>query len=463
MRIQGNTSDNRFSYQAGAYLEVVRPLSEVGSQSPGFSSCINGSTTQCTDPIGGADEPAYVNFLNYLHSVGVIPNGVPAGTPFNIANINYTVGKTAYRDVGLYAQGTYKLTDQFKVTGGFRYTWDKETVDSTQTVTQLMAPPAYGASNVSCENSPVKTYPNCFTHYADSSQKPTWLIDFDYTPTRDLLAYAKYSRGYRAAVIAPNLPFGGTAANPDTSLNYIKPERVDAYEVGLKSSFAQAVHGTFNVAAFYNNFSNQQIQVGFLPQPGTPYPETAAPVNAGKSKIYGAEVEASLSPFHGLDLTLGYTYLRTRIDAVLALPTNAAYMTQASFNVGDPLVLSPRNKLVVGANYTLPTPSGWGKLSVGGSVTYRSSELSTYIDRANTDPTIAAASTLPALTLVDGNATWLSVGGKPFDLGFFVTNLTNKHYYNFTAGLGSPSLGFDVQSVGAPRMFGGTIKVHFGD
>ena len=56
-------------------------------------------------------------------------------------------------------------------------------------------------------------------------------------------------------------------------------------------------------------------------------------------------------------MSVGYTYLRTRIDQVLALPVNQAYITQASFNVGDPLVLSPRNKLVVGADYTLPTPA----------------------------------------------------------------------------------------------------------
>jgi iron complex outermembrane receptor protein len=335
-------------------------------------------------------------------------------------------------------------------------------VDSTQTVSMLNAPPTYGVLSVQCENYPYESISssNCFTHYFVKSHAPTWLADIDYTPTRDLLIYGKYSRGYRAAVVVPNIPFGGTSANPDRTLNYVKPEKVDAFEIGLKSSFAQAVHGTFNVAGFYNNFTNQQLQLGFLPK-SSAYPETAAPVNAGKSKIYGVEVEASLRPFHGLDLDFGYTYLRTRIDAVLVLPSNAAYNTQASFNVGDPEVLSPRNKFTVGANYALPTPSTWGRLSVGGSVTYRSSMLTTYIDRSNPDPTIAAAGTLPSLTLVDGNVNWLGVGGSPIDLSFFITNIFDKHYYNFTAGLGSPQLGFDVQSVGAPRMFGGTAKVHF--
>ncbi len=462
LRFQGTTSDNRFNYQAGAYFESVSPLSEVGSQSPGFVNCTNAATFQCTDPFGGQ----------------LAALGVPAAFA-HVGSINYTVGKTSYRDVGLYGQGTYKLSDQFKATAGFRYTWDRETVNSTQEIYQFDTPPAYGIAAIGCENLAVETYPNCFTHYATKSSAPTWHADLDYTPSHNILIYGSYSRGYRAAVIAPDLPFGGTAANPDSSLNYIKQEKVDTFEVGLKSSFVEAVRGTFNIAGFYNNFTNQQIQVGFLPTAvgqAAGLADTAAPLNAGKSKIYGAEVEASLSPFHGLDLTLGYTYLRTRIDAVLGTAASVDYQTQASFNVGDPLVLSPRNKLVVGADYTLPTPGDWGKLTVGGSVTYRSSELSNYIDRGNDGPAgapvtaaslansaaIRAAGTLPALTLIGATINWVGVAGKPFDLGFFVTNLTNRHYYNYAAGLGGASLGFEVESVGAPRMFGGTLKVHFG-
>ncbi len=467
-RVAGNTSDSRLTYQTGAYFESVRPLSAVGSQSAGFASCTDRAAFQCSDALGGLF-------------------GIPLG------NINYDVGKTAFRDIGLYAQGTYKLTDQLKATAGFRYTWDREEItDSDQIVYALAQPPGSGPIPTinpntglpnpylgSCLNSNVgQIAPNCINNYATKSSAPTWHFDLDYTPNRDLLLYASYSRGYRAATISPNIPFGGTEGNLDTTLNYTKQEKVDTYEIGLKKSFTGAVRGTFNVSGFYNNFSNQQIQVGFLPTPAEngKVPETAAPLNAGKSKIYGLEVESSISPFQGFEVTLGYTYLRTRIDAVLPIPSNPDYITQNSFNVGDPETGSPRNKLVVGADYTLPTPSEWGKITIGGSVTYRSSELSNYIDRGNFGPinpvtgvltpdqesaAIRAAGTLPALTLIGATVNWNSVGGKPFDLGFFVTNLTNKHYYNFAAGLGGESLGFEVQTVGAPRMFGGTLKVHF--
>ncbi|MBU6266370.1 MAG: TonB-dependent receptor [Sphingomonadales bacterium] len=450
LRFAGNSADNRLTWQAGAYLEVVRPLGLVGSQSPGFANCAgngSGANLQCTDP-----------FRGFLADQFHIP---AAFFPVSIGNINYTAGTTSFHDVGLYAQGTYKLSDAFKVTGGIRYTWDHETIDTIQQVYSVQAPPAYGVTGFHCTNPLADA--NCSTHFFTKSSKPTWLIDFDYTPSHDLLVYAKYARGYRSATIAPNIPEGGTAAAPNTDLNYVRPEKVDTFEVGAKASFEGAVHGTFNVALFYNKFSDQQLQVGFLPIDPSKYPQTAAPVNAGKSKIYGAEVEASLTPVEGLEFTLGYTYLRTRIDAVLPSPSNPAYNTQAAFVVGDPEALSPRNKLAFGATWTVPLPATIGRVSIGSSVTYRDKMLTNYIDRANPNPLMAQWSYLPSLTLVDANVNWKGVVGSPVDLGFFVTNLTGKKYYTYTAGLGSSQLGFENGSVGAPRMYGVTMKVKFGN
>lgn len=445
-RLQGNLADDRLSWQAGAYLELAEPVSSLaGSQSPGFASCANNSfrSTQCTDPLGA------------IYSSAV-------GFPIGIGNINYTVGQTAFRDVGLYAQGTYKFTDKLRFTGGFRYTWDKETIDTVQKLYSLAAAPNYGTTGYTCLQSFVTTpAAGCEANFQTKSSKPTWLADIDYNPIRDVLLYAKYARGYRASVIVPVIPVGGSATNPDYTFNYPKPEKVDAYEVGAKTSWHGAVSGSFNVAGFYNKFSNQQLQVGFIPRnPGT-VPETSAPVNAGKSTIYGAEVEATLNPAQGLNFSLSYTYLHTRIDEVLTLPQNPEYITQASFNVGDPEILSPKHKFTAGANYTLPLDESVGKITIGGSVTYRTKMLTNYIDRTDPNPAIAQWSWLPSLTLVDANVSWTGIAGSPIDLNVFVTNLTNKKYYTYTPGLGSTSLGFEMASVGEPRMFGGTVKYHF--
>ena len=456
-RLEG--TGDRLNWQAGAYFEYAQPLSVVGSQSPGFAACAdgNGSTFQCNDPLRLflAEGAAQGMGLPAAAGVGFLPFIPPIGS------INFTVGKNRFHDVGVYAQGTYKLTDQFKITGGIRYTWDKETITTQQINFQLVPPPGFGLSGTACFQ-PLATFPACSTHFELKSNAPTWLIDVDYNPTRDILIYAKYARGYRAATIAPNIPIGGTAAAPDLTLNYIKQEKVDAYEVGLKSSFGGALRGSFNVAGFYNKFSNQQLQVGFLPiNPGR-FPQTAAPVNAGKSTIYGAEAQASIRPFEGLELNAAYTYLHTRIDQVPTLPSNVAYITVPAFVVGDPEILTPRHKLTAGVNYTLPFDASVGRITIGGAVTYRSSLITNYISRRNPDPTIARFGRLPSLTLIDLNANWTDIAGSPFDLGLFVTNLTKRKYFVYVPGLGSPTLGFEDASVGEPRMFGARLRYHFG-
>lgn len=478
-RLSGKAMDGALTWQGGAYFELAQPVSSIaGSDSPGFASCINHITSslQCTDAVRGyaaaglAATPVLNGAPNPLFGLPAsvimsLPNPLTGGPLIPpIGNVNHTVGQTTFHDVGLYAQATYRLTDQFKVTGGLRYTWDTETADTNQSVYPLLPPPNYGVGAPTCLHLTSTLADNCAQHFHTQSHKPTWLIDFDYTPTRDILMYAKYSRGYRQSVIITNIPVGGTAADPDFTFNYLKPEKVDAFEVGAKTSWRGPIRGTFDIAGFYNKFSNQQIQEGFLPQPGALVPETSAAVNAGKSTIYGVEIDATLTPFEGLNLNFDYAYLHTRIDQVLAAPVNPEYITQPSFGVGDPLALSPKHKFTAGATYTLPLPESVGVISIGGSVTYRSRMLSNYTDKstltAPVSPLLQPFEYLPSLTLVDANVNWHNPGALPLDLDFFVTNLTNKKYYNFYSGLGG--VGFEDATVGEPRMYGVRARVRFG-
>src|SRR3546814_19576845 len=80
---------------------------------------------------------------------------------------------------------------------------------------------------------------------------------------------------------------------------FFKPEKVDTYEVGVKSSFRGAISGVFNATAYYNNFSNQQLLVGLNAPPGSGLSPTAAPYNAGKSRIWGIEADTTLNLFQG--------------------------------------------------------------------------------------------------------------------------------------------------------------------
>lgn len=456
LQFQGKAMDNRLDWQAGGYVEISRPLGYAGSQSPFLASCTDGGANfQCNDPIGLL---TYLGAVQQVAAAGGDPSTVP---PIHVGSVNYTVGKTYFQDFGLYAQATYSLTDQLKVTGGLRYTWDKQRNESLRQTYTLMYPPQYGpfpslpgAPNPRCTD-PTSVANGCVVTLRQKSNKPTWLIDVDYNFTPDMMAYAKYARGYRAATIAPNV------AAP---LNLVGPEKVDSYEIGFKSSFHGAVRGTFNLAAFYNDFSNQQLQVGFNAVEGSGQASTAAPVNADKSEIYGLEAEGSITPFTGFTLSGSYTYLHTEIKKIPDFSTynDPNFTLAAPFEVGDPEVLSPKHKFTVSANYLLPLDRSIGDITLGASYTYRSKMLVNYIDRENPNAAIAAFSTLPSLGLLNLNVGWDSIGGSPVDLSLFATNVTKEKYYSYAAGLGSPEVGFETASVGEPRMYGMRLKVHFG-
>jgi iron complex outermembrane receptor protein len=161
---------------------------------------------------------------------------------------------------------------------------------------------------------------------------------------------------------------------------------------------------------------------------------------------------------------LGYTYLSTRLQSVNlpTLPSTSPYVVSGAFKPGDELVLSPKNKLSVTPSYTLPLPDTIGGVTLAATFTYTSRQLSNYQDRE--EPALAQFSYLPATRLLNLNANWSNIMGKPVDLSLFATNVTKEQYYTFCSGLGGAigsSNGFETCQVGAPLMFGARVKVRY--
>ena len=441
LQLQGGSENRRLTYQAGAYLEWSDPLSTIGNQSPQLATCTDLASLNCSDPIGSAFTAAI-------------------GFPIHVGAVNYTAGETTYRNRGIYLQSSYGLTDQLKLTGGVRYTWDKQTNEATRISYSFpVTPPFTGPAVARCTDP--STNPTCSQTLEQKSDKPTWLVGLDYKPTDDVLVYGKYARGYRA---------GGVFTNAPIDHRTFEPEQVDNYEVGLKTTFRGPVRGTFNVAAFYNDFSNQQLQFGFDARvdPATgasaPVSPTTAIINAGKSRIYGAELDASIAPVEGLTLDLSYTYLKAEIRKIAAVDTtDPNYQPQTTeIEPGSPLVLSPENKYSVSGNYTLPLPVSIGRISVGATFVHTDEQLTSYAYQA---PAILAAfgrdlGTIPARDLLSLNASWESIAGSPVDLSAFATNVTQEEYYQFVPGLATSGAEFAV--LGEPRMYGVRLRYRFG-
>jgi iron complex outermembrane receptor protein len=433
MQLQGDAFDQRLTYQGGAYFELELPQNYVGSLSPVYAGC--------------ADYNVALNCSGVLTEAG------------QLGITNETIARTKYRDYAFYFQDTYKILDQLKVTTGIRWTNDTQQIDDVQKVYFDAPYPGTGLFNVPGLGSQLcsdnGTLPVCKNSLVQKSQAPTWMIDFDYVPVQDVLLYAKYTRGYREGTINPTAPAG---------LQLVQPEKVDTYEVGEKYAFHGPIAGTINGALFYNDFRNQQIQTGFNPNPlvpgGSP---SAAPLNAGKSRIWGAELDSSVRLFAGARVDLGYTYLNTRIQQVnpATLPPTSLYVIAPGFHVGDELELSPRNKLSVTPAYTLPLPDTIGAVTLAATWTYTGKQLANYADR--TEPALAQYSYVDATKLLNLNVNWINIMGKPIDLSVFATNVTKEEYFTFCSGLGGGigSNGFETCDPGAPMMFGARVKIRY--
>lgn len=434
LQFQGNAFADRLSWQAGAYFESSRPLGRSGKLNQQLLNCSDPYKFQCVDPLGAAYSAAYSAAF-----------GVPVGV--QVGGLNQTFQESTYRDIGVYAQGTYALTDRIKLTGGIRYTTDKATGTSIGTVYRFPQPNTPVAA---CIFPSITTLARgCALKFGTKSHAPTWLIDIDYKPDGRVLLYAKYARGYRQ---------GSVSADAAPGFEVFKPERVDAYETGAKTQFAAGdIHGVFNVAGFYNRFKDQQISAIFNFADTSIAPDDGI-VNAGRSRIYGAEIETTIIPARGLDLTGSYTYLNTKVlslevpvaPAPVPLATVPAFTASPSVVPGGRLIYSPRNKFTASATYTL-RPLPVGRISAGVTYTYVSRQLASVA---------SPIGQIPSYALVNVNLEVRGVAGSPIDASLFMTNLTNRRYAQQPAGL-FPGAGFDGIVYGEPRMIGGRLRASF--
>jgi iron complex outermembrane receptor protein len=413
LRLEGNGMGGRLVYQAGVYAEMSGPSGPIGQASASLLNCVDQGAQLC---------------YNYL----------------GIGAISQVQARVRYRNYGVYGQATYNFTDQLSLTGGLRYTWDRQKVDSTVKTFRFpraIAAPAVPNSMV-CTNTFNYSLPDCNALFNQKSSAPTWLIGLDYKPNDDVLVYAKYARGYRAGGIQPSAPQGFTT---------FEQEKLDNYEIGVKASFDGAIRGTFNIAAFYNDFSNQLVAVGFLGKPGTGLSANVASVNVGRSEIKGFEVEATVEPLDGLNFQVSYSYLDSKIKSIepIVLDVASPYFVFSVPAKGSALTLTPKHQVSLAGSYTVPLGGDTGDLKF--SANYN------YVSGMNSTPA-GPLTRIGNRDLVNATLSWDSIMGTGLGIEAFVTNLTKEKYYtyiNYQGGVGS------FGTVGQPRFYGVRVRYDF--
>ena len=244
----------------------------------------------------------------------------------------------------VFAELYYDLTDNTRLTGGFRFSWDDKSI-ATRTIF-LNPGPDGGVSPK--------------TELQANWGVPTGKIGIDHTTklpfTDETLLYLTASRGYKA---------GGL--NSDVSVPEFDPEFLNAIEIGAKNSIADG-RLTANLSAFYYDYEGLQI--------GQVSPTAAITINAD-AEIYGAEAEffARLTDAFQLDLIVSYleTEIKELISAdqadplgqspgAVVLPGQTPGVSPTPFLQdlsGNELPNSPNVSVKVGAQYAFPAVNGW--------------------------------------------------------------------------------------------------------
>jgi iron complex outermembrane receptor protein len=188
----------------------------------------------------------------------------------------------------------------------------------------------------------------------------SWRLGLDWNVSPDILAFANYSRGYKAGIF-PNVA-GTRVAQYDPA----QVERLDAYEVGVKASLFER-RLQLNLAGFYYDYKDKQFR-GTVLDPL--FGKLERELNIPRSEVLGLEAEMTARPMRGLTLTGGLVVLDTKVTRDFETFTSDGVLLNAR---GSRLPFTPNWQLTGDAAYEWPVRDGLNGF-VGAGWTYHSGD-----------------------------------------------------------------------------------------
>ena len=278
----------------------------------------------------------------------------------------------------------------------------------------------------------------------------TYTAQLAYNNNNGLLAYASYSHGFKS---------GGFNLDPAAAAGGLDPrfdsEKVDAYELGLKSTlFNDRV--TANLAVFHMDMADFQV----LEFTGVQFQT----FNVASAKSTGAELEL-LGRFHPhmtLNFSVSYTDARYPNDCDTGITGGALATVQTL--CGQPLTNAPKWAGVAGVTYDGPlNSSGWGLLA-NVNANYSGKR------RTSTTPTESAAPFAPLP--FDYQEDYFKLNARlgfttpddRFTFEVWGTNLSNEITRGITANTplrGGAGQRSRIAFLEEPRTYGVTVRAKF--
>jgi len=333
-----------------------------------------------------------------------------------------TFGDIDTTNAAVFGNADWNVSEQLTLTGGLRYTSEKKDLAFQQDVTF----PAFLAPSLPLE------------HDSMSTNDVTPMLSARWRLEKDAIVYGTYSKGFRSGGWnVDNVTAGGPTSFAQTRFG---DETMNNYELGAKASLME---GMLNLsgAIFRMDYDDIQLtkQVQVLGGGGA---VVGLVTNAGKARIDGAEIEATLRPMQALRISAGIGYA----DARYTDYTDTSGTTAVSFN-GNRLNYAPTLTSNLSGIYTVPVPFGslMMRLDYAHTGDY-------YIGRENTD-----AQHIPGRDLVNGRVTLLGESGH-WEVALYCNNLLDDRYIvsKGPGGFARPVGAGTNQTVdyGRPRSYG---------
>jgi len=285
---------NPISFTGVAYDHV--PLWESDTKS--WSQEIN-LTSNGTGPFNWVLGGVYLHSSNsqYVNEYrsdddNFLQEALPTNTAWNdplVSTLTYAELSTIKRDLyAFFAQGTYSLTSQLKLTAGVRYNHDK--------ATGMFDSMSGGASG---QTSGAYLQPSSTGGRKGDAWTGKVALDYQITPAN--MVYASWTRGFKPGGINSAASTGNSYAVLPT----YKQETVDSFEIGTKNSLLGNTL-QLNGDVFYSNYR------GYQASQTSDVLQGSGIFNVGSAKIFGIEGEVKALLGQNTRLGLNAAYLHTK-------------------------------------------------------------------------------------------------------------------------------------------------------
>lgn len=346
------------------------------------------------------------------------------------------------RSYALFGQLDWKFTDQLTLTAGLRFTHEKKDGSFNQfhvagiDLSTLPAATAAAALAIRNQFNPLTSYSTAFT---DNSLSGLATLSWQFSD--DALAYATFSRGNKSGGL--NLTALPAGIDPD-----VAPEKVDSYELGVKSQWLDR-RVTLNVAGFWTEISDYQTAI--IEQVPNTVNFRQYIANIPKVRSRGFESDLTFAPGKRASFYASVAYADTTYSDYPNAPQapERLYLGSIQDLTGEQLPGVPKFTYTLGGDVSAPLGNLGGRdLSLYAHADY--SHRSTF----NTSSSDSRYADVPAYGIANARIGFKTDDGL-LDVSIWARNLFDKDYFQTL----SPAVtGLVTALIGEPRTIGATLR-----